>query len=92
MAQLRINGITDPATVQYAFFEEDGQLSVIEKDTQYIYSLICDGHLNRFNIKEAGWTEARIKKFVKSKNTAIDDIFLMTVDPSGKITIIYKEE
>ena len=92
MAQLRINGVTDPASVQYAFFEEDGQMSVIEKDTEYIYTLICDGHLNRFNMKEAGWTEPRIEKFIRSKNTVIDDIFLMTLDPCGKITIIYKEE
>lgn len=92
MAQLRINGSPDPSSVKYAFFEEDGQMSVIDDSTDYIYSLVCDGHINRFNMKEAGWSEKRILNFLKKRNSRVDDIFLMTTDTDGKITIIYKEE
>lgn len=92
MAQLRINGTPDPTKIKYAFFEEDGQLSVIEKDTEYIYSLICDGKLNYFNINESGWTEARVLKLLKKHNTDISRVFLMMLDPNGNISIIYKEE
>ncbi len=92
MAQLRINGTPDPSKVKYAFFEEDGQLSVIEDNTDYIYSLICDGKLNYFNMKESGWSEARVLKFLKKRNTDVCEIFLMTLDSNEKISIIYKEE
>lgn len=92
MGQLRVSGYPDPFSVKYAFFEEDGQLSVIGNDTDYIYTLICDGHLNLFNIKETKWDEARITKLLKKHNTSIEEIFLMTVDENDKINIIYKEE
>lgn len=92
MGQLRVSGNPDPFSVKYAFFEEDGQLSVIPKDTEYIYTLICDGHLNLFNIKEANWTEARILKLLKERNVRAADVFLMTVDSDGKVNIINKDE
>lgn len=92
MGQLRVSGNPDPFSVKYAFFEEDGQLSVIPNDTEYIYTLICDGHLNIFNIKESGWSEARILKLLKKHNATVENIFLMTVDENGRIHIIYKED
>ena len=92
MAQLRINGSPDPSKIKYAFFEEDGQLSIIENSTDYIYSLICDGKLNRFNMRETGWSKARVSKLLKKRNTTVDEVFLMTLDPDGKVSIIYKEE
>ncbi len=92
MGQLRVNGNPDPFSVKYAFFEEDGQLSVIPNNTEYIYTLICDGYLNTFNMKESGWNEARIQKLLKKHNAEINDIFLMTVDNNNKINIIYKED
>ena len=92
MAQLRINGNPDPSKIKYAFFEEDGQMSVIDDSTDYIYSLICDGKLNYFNMKETGWNEARVMKLLEKRNTDISEVFLMTLDPYGKISIIYKEE
>ena len=91
MSQLRINGVANPFVLKYAFFEKDGQLSVIENDADYVYTLVNDGCLNRFNITESGWTEARIMKKLKTHNTDIKDVFLMTVDTNGKTTIIYKE-
>lgn len=92
MAQLRVAGSPDPSKLQYAFFEEDGQLSVVEKDSDYIFSLICDGKLHSFNIREAGWSEERVKSFLDRHNTDISQVFLMTLDQNGKISIIYKEE
>ena len=92
IAQLRINGTPDPSKIKYAFFEEDGQLSVIENSADYVYSLICDGKLNYFNIKESGWNKARVLKFLKKRNTDVSEVFLMTLDSNEKISIIYKEE
>lgn len=92
MEQLRVSGNPDPYSVKYAFFEEDGQLSVIPNGTEYIYTLICEGYLNTFNMKESGWNEARILKQLKKHNAEIDDIFLMTVDNNDNINIIYKED
>lgn len=92
MSQLRINGVTNPYKLRYAFFEEDGQLSVIEKEAEYIYVLVNDGCLNEFNLNESDWNEARVHKFLKKQNADIKDIFLMTVDANDKVTLIYKEE
>ena len=92
MAQLRIKGNPDPSKIKYAFVEEDGQLSVIEESADYIYSLICDGRLSHFNIKETGWSEKRVRSFLQKRNTAISEVFLMTLDADGKISVIYKEE
>lgn len=92
MAQLRVNGYCDPFSVKYAFFEEDGQLSVIPKDAEYIYTLICDGHINCFNIKESNWTETRILKLLRKQNARVEDVFLLTVDSNDNVNIIYKEE
>ena len=92
MAQLRINGTPNPSNIKYAFFEEDGQLSVIENSTGYIYSLVCDGKLNRFNLKESGWDEKKVCDYLKKRNTKIDDLFLMTVDTDGRVNLVYKEE
>ena len=91
MAQLRIKGIGDPASVQYAFFEEDGQFSVFEKsDSPLSYAVISDGHINRFNMKEVNYSVDKIQKALgKAK---IDDVFLMLVTPDGDTNIIYKEE
>ncbi len=92
MAQLRINGCPDPAEIRYAFFEEDGQLSIVTRDTEYIYCLISDGKLNHFNLEESGYSEAEITHMLKKNNATAEEVFLMTVDASGKISIIYKEE
>ena len=92
MAQLRIKGVTDPSDVRYAFFEEDGQLSVIEYDTEYLYVLVSDGHINRFGMEQSGWSVDDIVRHLNRKDHSIDDVFLMTVDKKNKTSIIYKEE
>lgn len=92
MSQLRIKGISDPSQVRYAFFEEDGQLSVIEDDGgEYIYLLVLDGHISSFDLKESGFGKKKILKYLTKKNINIKDVFIMTIDENNKITIILKE-
>ena len=92
MSQLRIKGISDPTQIKYAFFEEDGQLSVLEKDScEYIYLLVLDGHISSFDLKESGFTKNKILKYLKKKRVNIKDVFMMTMDQSNKITVILKE-
>lgn len=93
MSQLRINGICDPSEVLYAFFEEDGQISVLEKNKcDYLFLLVLDGHVSSFDLEQSGWNEERIKRYLDSKKILISDILLMTLDRKGKISIILKEE
>jgi len=92
MSQLRIKGISDPKQVRYAFFEEDGQLSVLEKQNcEYLYLLVLDGHISSFDLKESGFGKYKIIKYLKNKNIKIKDVFMMTMDENNKISIILKE-
>ena len=34
----------------------------------------------------------RLTSRLKKRNTTVDEVFLMTLDPDGKVSIIYKEE
>lgn len=93
MSQLRINGISNPSDVEYAFFEEDGQLSVLKKgDCDYLFLLMLDGHINSFDLGQAGWEKKDVMKYLNSKNIDPADVLLMTLDKNGKISIILKEE
>lgn len=93
LAQLRVKGISDPCEVKFAFFEEDGQLSVFEKDennTPMVFAVVCDGHINRFNLRQVGYKISDVQKRLKNKR--ISDVFLMLVNEHGKVRIIYKEK
>lgn len=90
MAQLRIKEISSPTDVRYAYFEEDGQLSVFKySDDPITYAVISDGHINRFNMRESGFTLKMIRDQLKGK--AIDSVLLMLVTSEGEVDIIYKE-
>lgn len=93
MSQLRIKGICDLSKIEYAFFEEDGQLSVIEnEECEYIYLLVLDGHISSFDLEESGWNKQAIYRYLGKRNTDIKKVLLMSIDKNNKITIILKEE
>ena len=93
MSQLRINGICDPEDVLYAFFEEDGQLSVLENNKcDYLYLLVLDGHISSFDLYESGWNRKKVLKYLRSHNIKISDVLMMTLDKNKKISVILKDK
>ena len=104
---LRENGIMDPATVKYAILETDGNIStfpygkdrpptakeagVRAEDDALPYTLISDGHILQDNLDTAGrdrrWLEGELAKL----GCHARDIFLLTVDDTGKLYVARKE-
>ena len=104
---LRENGIMDPATVKYAILETDGnsrtfpygkdrpptakEAGVRAEDDALPYTLISDGHILQDNLDTAGrdrrWLEGELAKL----GCHARDIFLLTVDDTGKLYVARKE-
>ena len=104
---LREQGYLDLTTVKYAILETDGQLSVFPygkdapasardagiraKETYLPYTIVSDGRLLRENLALAGRKESWLRETLESRNCALADVLLLTVDDAGKIYFVRKE-
>ena len=108
LGELRLKDVADISDVNYAILEQNGKLSVFLKvkkqpvaledigkekcDTGICHAIVVDGELNESNLqfakKDIGW----LNKFLRTHNTNMKEIFLLTVNDIGQTTIIYKEE
>ena len=97
-----------PDEVEYAILEQNGQISVFPKDSEkqvtlsdlnltgdgtgLSHSVIIDGHILDYAVKNAGkspeWVEQQLKK---RHIHDIKTVFLMTVDDSDTVKIVKKE-
>ncbi len=105
---LREQNILDLTTVKYAILEANGQLSALlnaedqplsPKDMgiqmQEIVlpiTIISGGKLLRENLKISGRDEAWLQKTLAKHSCALENVYLLTVEPSGKIYISIKSE
>ena len=105
---LRGKDILSPDTVQYAILETNGNLSVFPypehrpasaldagitvPNQELPYTLIADGYLYRDNLRLSGRNEKWMEKELKKHHATIHTTFLMTVDRSGKVIWLPKEE
>ena len=108
MAELRIQGVGDICDVYYAVMEENGKLSVILKgsaspatkadvnaDTSekgMARALVVDGGVNDENLRTLGKDRNWLDKQIKARQTALDEIFLMTCTDASDICIMKKAE
>ena len=103
VSQVRQNGIYDLNEVDYAILEENGKMSVIPKnanrqpdksdlkvycpDTGIMHLVISDGTVSSHGLdtikKDRAWLDRKLSRL----GIAINDIFCMTVDDSGRIFI-----
>ena len=105
--QLRSNGYMTVSDVAFAILETNGQLSVIPssqatpitlKDLNITSSvtmprnIIKDGELDENNLKRIGRDKNWLHKLLKSHNTSIDKIFLLTTDGQDSFYIQKKEQ
>lgn len=94
LAQLRQNGIGDPADVRYALLEEDGKFSIFPVDNpsgNILHAMYVDGHICPYNLRLSGKDEEWLTKKL-TETGCKDDIFLYAVNDDGKSTIIYKNK
>lgn len=105
--QLRLQGITDLATVQFAILETSGNLSALlypkfepasardvgisVPEQALPYTLVCDGTLLEENLQRSGLSRLWLQKQLDSHNCRLEDVFLLTAEPSGKLYLSIRE-
>ena len=89
-ASIRQNGVGSLSDVGFCILEANGKISVIKNDSELSYIVISDGECIRELLKKRGLDDGWLKKQLKGRQES--DVFLMTLDESGTINIILKEE
>lgn len=108
MSALRAQGIFDISQVQYAVVETTGAVSAIlkaenqpitpktaaspEKAADPPQALISDGDIIRSAEAKLNLRESDILKELKRKHLELGDVFLCTVDSTGKLYIVEKQK
>ncbi len=107
MAELRAIGVRDIATIEYAFLETNGKLSVLQYESELPPSaselsvevsccgvpriLISDGRLISENLKKSGHDRRWLDKQIAPYGGEISGIFLLTVDDASQVYCVQKE-
>lgn len=105
--KLREKDVFDLSTLQYAILETDGELTVMlypecrpanakaagikVKNTYLPFTIVSDGKLLRDNLRLSGFDDRWLEKELKTMGCAVKDLFLLTVDATGKTCAVKKE-
>ena len=94
MCEIRLQGVGDINDVYYAVLEQNGKLSVFQKNESngFTHSIIIDTETNTKVMKRLGYDEIWLQKQLNEHSTKQKNVFLMTVDDTGKTSIIKKDE
>lgn len=107
LSELRQNGVTAIEEAAYAILENNGKLSVtphakykpvtIEDmklpapEKGIAHAVIIDGAVKKEALRGAGLNDAWLDKTMRESGCKLKEIFLLTVDDLGEITVIKKE-
>ena len=105
---LRIQGVTDLAQVQYAILETSGAISTFlypkyepasAKDAgvqasarKLPVTVIASGRLQKQNLPLLGKDEAWVQGILQSYNCRMQDVYLLTSEPGGKLYFAAMQE
>lgn len=108
ISECRLQGCSDISDVYYAILEQDGKLSVLPRaDKQPLcasdigrsveehglaHPVILDGRINDHHLSLLGLDRAWLKKECGRRGVKTEDVFLMTVDDAGDISLFRKEK
>ena len=94
LTEMRIQGIADIGEIRYAILEQNGKLSFLKQsDSPNITNaLVIDTKPDKANIKAAGVSVEWVEGKLQERGTMLSEVFLMTVNESGDISIIKKDE
>jgi len=51
---------------------------------------VADGRILPDSLQLTGWSEAKLKKEIAKRHLRLSDIFILTVDDCGSVTVIKK--
>lgn len=108
LSELRLKDVASIEDVDYAILEQNGKLSVFLKSEKralsledikkkapsqgIAHTLIADGEINSSELKALKLSEDEILGYLRRRNLELGQVFLLTVDDTGKYNIIIKEE
>ena len=108
LASLRTNNISDISDVDYLILEPNGKLSIFPKNSKrevtiedaslqtkdrgLAHSLIIDGRICKANLDMLAMDEKLLSKILVRYNVHAEDLFLLSIDDSGEIYIIRKDQ
>lgn len=108
LCELRLNGISAIADVEYAILEQNGQISVFPKEAKrtvtlsdldmqkkesgIAHAIITDGHINRESLKNARKTEAWLVKTLRAEKIRHTDEVFLMTVDDGGDCKIVKKE
>ena len=75
ISQLREQGIGSIEEVNYAILENNGKLSVFEKNTDYPMPIILDGVIDYNVLREINKSDEWVMKILKDKKINLNDVF-----------------
>ena len=107
LQELRAQDVRDLASIEYAFLETNGKLSVLKYASEtppsaaawklnvencgFPHIVISDGRLIRENLQKCGQSESWLNEQIKPYGGKIADIFLLTVDDASRVYCVRKE-
>lgn len=108
LSELRLKGFADISDIEYAIIEQNGKLSVFpkiekqpvtledleikKKESGISLPLVIDGSIDLSNLQNLNRSEKWLNSYLARHKLQIKDIFLLSCDNSGKISIVMKEE
>lgn len=91
ISQLREQGIKNIEEVNYAVLENNGKLSVFDKETEYPLPIILDGQIDYKVLTDMNKNKKWVYKILKNNNIELDDVFYAFYT-KNKTYIIRKSE
>ena len=107
LSEVRQQGYRDLNDIYYAILEENGKFSLIPrsdkeplsredagktvKEAGCAFPLIADGVVDEDNLRRAGKSRRWLEKLCREEGTPPEEIFLLTLDESGKTSIVKRE-
>ena len=94
LTEMRTQGIGDLCDVRYAILEQNGKISFIKESESpnIATTLVIDTNPELKNIKAAGLDMEWLSERLDERKIKLNEVFLMTVNEDGKITLIKKEK
>ena len=107
LSAFRLQGVCTISEVYYAILEQNGQLSVIlrkehqqptvsemglsVKESGIAHAVVVDGKVKAQELSASGQTRRWLKNVCLTHKVEIEEIFLLSVDDGGKVTLILRE-
>lgn len=93
LSELRVMGVGDIADADYVILEQNGKLSVLQKNRDRMaHALIIDGEVNEATLRSLGYNREWLNKRLAEASRKADEVFLLTVGDDGTINIIKEEK